>query len=166
MPPEGDLRMADTPFFVEEKIIHSVKNLLAGPVNELLGETEYPIPPIEFGTYRGGSVIAPVIALSTCEQTEKERIIRLDAYALTLTFTLPEYPEGERNGYAYAWAVATILMDDPTLGGIADRAVLTGKKYTPPKQSGTGGRLDGSFDGTPYSRRGWLCWLMAGIVPS
>jgi hypothetical protein len=80
-----------------------------------------------------------VISLFTCERSEKERIIRLDAYSLTITFTVPEHPEGERNCYAYASSVATALGENPTLGGIADRAVLTGKKYVPPKQGGTGG---------------------------
>jgi hypothetical protein len=127
------------PLYIEEAIIGAVKRFLSGRVNELLGETEYPVPPIEFGTYQGGSVIVPVIALSTCERTEKERIIRLDAYTLTITLNVPEYPEGERNAYAYAWAAATVLGDDPTLGGVVDRAVLTAKKYAPPKQSGTGG---------------------------
>jgi hypothetical protein len=113
--------------------------LLFVGVDELLEETEYPIPPIEFGNYRDGSVVVPAIALSTCEQSEKERIIRLDAYTLTITFTVPEWPGGERNCYAYASSVATALNENPTLGGVASRAVLTGKKYVPPKQSGTGG---------------------------
>jgi hypothetical protein len=131
--------MTDKGLFIEETLLNSVKKLLSGRVNELLGETEYPIPPIEFGNYRGGSAIVPVIGLSACEGSEKERIIRLDAYTLTITFTLPEWPGGERNCYACAWAAARALGDDPTLGGIASRAVLTGKKYTPPKQGGTGG---------------------------
>ena len=131
--------MTDKPLSIEEILLNSLKKLLSGRVNKLLEETEYPIPPIEFGNYRGGSVIAPVIALSTGERSEKERIIRLDAYTLTITFTVPEHPEGERNGYAYAWAAATALGENPTLGGAVDRAVLTGKKYVPPKQGGTGG---------------------------
>jgi hypothetical protein len=134
--------MTDKSLFIEENIINSVKKLLSGRVNELLGETEYPIPPVEFGNYRGGSAIAgacsPAIALSTCERSEKERIIRLDAYSLTITFTVPEHPEGERNCYAYAASVATALGEDPTLGGVVDRAVLTGKEYIPPKHPGTG----------------------------
>jgi hypothetical protein len=125
--------------FIEEKIFNSVKKLLSGRVKEFLGETECPLPPIEFGNYRGGSVIVPVITLSTCERTEKERIIRLDAYTLTITFVVPEGPEAERNCYAYASSVATALGDDPTLGGAVDRAELTGKKYILPKQGGTGG---------------------------
>jgi hypothetical protein len=41
--------MTDKSLFIEEIIINSLKSLLAGRVNELLEETEYPIPPIEFG---------------------------------------------------------------------------------------------------------------------
>jgi hypothetical protein len=131
--------MTDKSLFIEENVLNSVKKFLSGRVNELLGEVEYPIPPIEFGSYRGGSVVVPAISLSTCERSEKERIIRLDAYSLTITFTVPEWPEGERNCYAYASSVATALGENPTLGGAVGRAVLTGKKYAPPKQSGTGG---------------------------
>jgi hypothetical protein len=135
--------MTDKSLFIEEIIINSLKSLLSGRVNELLGETEYPIPPVEFGNYRGGSAVvgacSPVVALSTCERSEKERIVRLDAYTLTIAFTAPEWPGGERNCYAYASSVAAALRENPTLGGAVDRAVLTGKKYVPPKQSGTGG---------------------------
>jgi hypothetical protein len=150
--------MTDKELFIEEKLLNSVKKLLSGRINELLEETEYPIPPIEFGqsgftglssefrqgrnstaSYGSGSAVAPVISLSSCERTEKERIVRLDAYTLTITFTVPEWPGGERNCYAYAVTVATALRENPTLGGVVDRAELTGKEYTPPKQSGTGG---------------------------
>ena len=129
-------------YYIEEKLVDAVKNLLAGRVNELLGETDCPVPLVEFGQsgfYGGGSVVVPVISLSTCERSEKERIIRLDAYTLTVAFTVPEHPEGERNCYAYASSVAAALKENPTLGGVVDRAELMGKKYVPPKQSGTGG---------------------------
>jgi hypothetical protein len=135
--------MTDKTLFIEEILSNSLKSLLTGRVNELLGELEYPIPPIEFGNYRGGSVAAgacsPAIALSACERTEKERIVRLDAYTLNITFTLSEYPEGERFCYAYASSVATAVGENPTLGGTVNRAALAGKKYAPPAQSGTGG---------------------------
>jgi hypothetical protein len=130
--------MTDKELFIEEIIINSLKKLLSGRVNKLLEETEYPIPLVEFGSYRGGSVVVPAINLSTCERSEKERVVRLDAYTLTVTFTVPEWPDGERNCYAYAASVATVLGEKPTLGGAASRAELTGKKYIPPKQSGTG----------------------------
>jgi hypothetical protein len=131
--------MTDKTLFIEENIINSLEKLLSGPVNELLGEMEYPIPLIEFGNYRAGSAAVPVVALSTCERSEKERIVRLDTYTLTITFTVPEHLAGERNCYAYASSVATALKENPTLDGIADRAELAGKKYVPPKQNGTGG---------------------------
>jgi hypothetical protein len=131
--------MTDKALSTEEILLNSVKKLLSGRVNELLGETGYPIPPIEFGNYQGGSAVVPVITLSTCERAEKERIVRLDAYTLTIALAVPEHPEGERNCYAYASSAAVALRDDPTLGGAVDRAELAGKKYAPPKQSGTGG---------------------------
>jgi hypothetical protein len=130
--------MTDKGLFIEEIIINSFKSLLTGRVNELLEGTEYPIPPIEFSNYRGGSVVVPTIALSACERSEKERIIRLDAYTLTITFAVPEHPTGERNCYAYASMVATVLLENPTLGGAVSRAALAGKKYAPPKHPGTG----------------------------
>jgi hypothetical protein len=130
--------MTDKALFIEEIVLNSVKKLLLGRVNELLEETEYPIPPIEFDTYRGGFAVVPVIALSTCERSEKERIVRMDAYTLTIAFTVPEGLDSERNCYAYAGAVAVALGKDPTLGGVVDRAELAGKKYSPPKCAGTG----------------------------
>jgi hypothetical protein len=119
--------------FIEKRIIHGVYLLLTQRVNQLLEEMEYPIPPIEFGSYRGGSVVVPVINLSTCERTEKERIVRLDTYTLTIAFTVPERNDSELLCYAYATAVDRALAEDPALGGVAERAVLTGKKYVEPK---------------------------------
>ncbi|GHV46966.1 hypothetical protein AGMMS49546_35950 [Spirochaetia bacterium] len=119
--------------FTEESIINSIRKLLAGRVNEILAETEFSIPLIEFGGYEGGTSINPMIRLSTCERTEKERVIRVDAYALSITFTLPENPDSELHCYAYAAAVDRALAENPALGGIADRVVLTGKKYNRPK---------------------------------
>jgi hypothetical protein len=133
------------PHCIEEILLNSVKTLLSGRVNELLGEMEFPLPPVECGqsSFAGLSGAAysmvPVIRLSACERSEKERIIRLDAYSLTITFTVPEGPEAERDCYAYAWAADRAVGEDPALGGAASRAVVTGKKYSPPKHPGTGG---------------------------
>ena len=115
-----------------------MKRLLAGQVNEILGKAEFPIPLIEFGDYSGGSVVVPVISLSTCERMEKERIVRLDTYSLTITLALPENPESELHCYAYAAAVDRAMAEDPALGGVASRAVLMGKKYIPPKKAHCG----------------------------
>jgi hypothetical protein len=66
---------------------------------------------------------------------EKERIIRLDAYSMAIAFTLRETPESELYCYAYAAAVSKAIDEKPTLGGVADRAIVTGKKYMPPKKA-------------------------------
>jgi hypothetical protein len=133
--------------YIEESIVGGVRGLLSGRVNELLGEAEFPVPPIELGRYRGGDVAVPVIGLSGGERTEKERIVRADVYSLTIAFTVPEEPSdqrsvGERRCYAYAAAVETALEEDTTLGGVVDRAELTGKRYSPPKQPGIGGNWE------------------------
>ena len=93
-----------------------------------------PIPIIEFGDYEGGTVVVPDIALSACERTEKERIIRQDTYLLSVTFEIPETRESENHLYAYSTAFIMAACENPTLGGIADRVVITGKKYQPPKK--------------------------------
>ena len=119
--------------FIEQQIIGAVRKLLTGRVNELLHDFEFDIPIIEFGDYGCGYAVSPVISLSSCEKSEKERIIRLDAYSLAITFSLPETFETETQCYAYAGAVCMALKENPTFGGVADRAVVTGEKYTPPK---------------------------------
>jgi hypothetical protein len=125
--------------FIEESIVNAVKNLLLRRVNELLGEMDCPVPSVEFGDYRGGSVVVPVVSLAGCERSEKERIIRVDVYSVTVVFVVPESGDVERYCYAYAAVVDRALRDDPALGGVADRAVVSGKKYVPPKCPGTGG---------------------------
>jgi len=120
--------------FIEIQILSAIKKLLIGRVNELLSELEFPIPPVEFSEYRGGAVIVPAICLYACERSEKERIIRLDAYTLTIRFTLPEATETELFCYAYADAVCRALGENPTLGGVADRAAISGRKYNQPNK--------------------------------
>jgi hypothetical protein len=95
---------------------------------------DFVVPSIEFGMYTGGLAVIPAITLSVCERTEKERIIKVDAYSLTISITPPEVPENESYCYAYASAVCKAFEENPTLGGIVDRAVITAKKYVPPKK--------------------------------
>jgi hypothetical protein len=114
------------------RIIAAVKEMLVGRVNELLGDLQFAIPIIEFSDYKGGDVVVPVVALTSCESTEKERIIRLDAYTVTITFSLPENDDSEFYLYVYSAMVSRALEGNPTIGGIAERAVITGKKYVEP----------------------------------
>jgi hypothetical protein len=124
--------------FIEEAITGAIKRLLTGRVNEILQQWEIVVPIIEFSAIGSNYAATPVINLSTCELTEKERIIRLDAYTLTITFSLQEHEDGELYCYAYSSAVCKAINENPTLGGVADRAVVTGKKYLPPKKPNCG----------------------------
>jgi hypothetical protein len=124
--------------FIEEAIIGAIKNLLTKRVNEKINDYNFYFPLIEFSNYTGNNAIIPVVTLVSCERTEKERIIFLDAYTLTITFTIPENPDSELYCYAYATAFEKALGEDGTLCGIVDRAVITSKKYVPPKKTDCG----------------------------
>ncbi len=124
--------------YTEEKIISAVKQLLSGRVNELLGEVLLHIPLVEFSDYAGRDVVVPVISLSGCERSEKERIIKVDAYSMTITFSVPDSEESELYCYAYSGSVRKAVDEDVTLGGVVDRAVVTGKKYVRSKTANCG----------------------------
>jgi len=124
--------------FIEQQIINAVRKLLAGKANEKLNNWNFFFPLIEFSGYGGASAIVPMISLSTCEQTEKERIIRQAVYTLAISFSIPETADSELSCYAYANAFSIVLGEDITLGGVADSAVITNKKYVPPKKLNCG----------------------------
>jgi hypothetical protein len=124
--------------YTEEAITGAVKRLLTGKVNDVLRSLEFQIPIIEFGIFRGDTVIAPLVSLSSCEQTEKERIIKQDTYSITVTFPVLDTVESEMYCYAYAAAFQKALCEDLTLGGVANRTVITSKKYVPPKKADCG----------------------------
>jgi hypothetical protein len=75
--------------------------MLSGRVWELLDETDLTVPAL--------GELRPVLKLVQCERSEKERVIRVDAYCLTITFAVPEYPEAERTAYAYGWAGLALI---------------------------------------------------------
>jgi len=124
--------------FIELQILEAVRGLLVGKVNELLGDMPLQIPFIEFSDYKGGAAVVPVIVLSSCERNEKERLLLIDAYSLSITFNVPETAEVELYCYAYAAAIGKALYLNPTLGGVADRVLVTGKKYIQPKTANNG----------------------------
>ena len=119
---------------IQEAVIGAVKGLLSGRVNEILRDEEFDTPVIEFGNYSGESCVVPVVALASCEKSEKERIICIDAYSVSITFSLPDKFETESQCYAICAAVCMALKENPTLGGVVDRAVVVGEKYAPPKK--------------------------------
>jgi len=123
---------------IETRILSAVRGLLAGRVNEILREMENVVPVVEFGDYDGEGSVVPVIVLASCKQTEKERIIRLEAYTVSISFSLPESQESELYCYAYSGAISRAVYDNPTLSGVVDKAVITGKKYIAPKKQHCG----------------------------
>jgi len=124
--------------FTEQKIINAIKKLLTGNFNAYLLQLDFQISVVEFGIFRGVNVIAPLITLASCEQTEKERIVKQDAYSMTVTFPVLDTVESELFCFAYADAFQKVLVDDETLVGVADRAIITAKKYVPPKKPNCG----------------------------
>jgi len=124
--------------FIELQIIEAVKKLLTVNVNEIIEKWNFFLPLVEISSYSGGSAIVPVITLSSCEQTEKERIIKIDSYSLTISFSIPETSDSELYCYAYSNAFDKALSLDKTLGGIAECATITNRKYNPPKKSNCG----------------------------
>jgi hypothetical protein len=124
--------------FIEIKIISAVRKLLTERVNEIFQQWEFVVPIIEFGNIGSGYAMSPVISLTSCERTEKERIIRLDAYSMSISLSLREHEDGELYCYGFAYAFEKALGEDVTLCGIVDRAVITGKKYMPPKKPNCG----------------------------
>jgi len=124
--------------FIEIRILNAVKRLLDGKVNELINDLDLQIPLIEFSEYRGGDTVVPLVSLNTCERSEKERLVRIDAYTVTVSFSVPDTEDGELKCYAYAYAVCKAFELNPALDGVADRAVVTEKKYMPPKSAGCG----------------------------
>ena len=130
--------MTDNNVFIEQRIIEAVRGLLTGRVNEILGNWEFLVPVIEFSNFANRHTVAPAVSLTSCERTEKERIIRLDAYSVSITFSIQETQETELYCYGYASAVCKALGENPSLGGVVDRAVVSGKKYSSPKKPGCG----------------------------
>ena len=124
--------------FIEQRIITAVKELLAGRVNEILNEAIYKILLIEFGNYETVNKVNPKVELTTCEWTEKERILQIDTYTLTIILEIKETKESELFCYTYANAITRAIKENPTLNGIADRALMTNKKYVSPKKSNCG----------------------------
>jgi len=128
--------------FIEQQIIIAVRKLLTERVNEVLQAEEFGMPFVEFGDYGGSGSVVPAITLVTCEKSDKERIVRLAAYSVIITFSLPETFEVERHCYGITAAVGMALKENPTLGGVVDRAVVIGEKYIPPKKLNCGEKWD------------------------
>jgi len=120
--------------FIELQIIEAVKKLLTVKVNEIIEKWDVFFPLVEVSNYKGTSAINAVYLLSSCERTEKERIINIDCYSLSVNFSVPETVDSELYCYAYGNAFDKALSLDKTLGGIVECATITATKYIPPKK--------------------------------
>jgi hypothetical protein len=65
-------------------------------------------------------------------------LLFIDAYSLSISFNIPETADAELFCYAYAAAICKALYLNPTLGGVADSVLVTGKKYIQPKTANCG----------------------------
>ena len=124
--------------FVEIRIITAARKLLGETVNGYFDNLEYQLPIIEFNNYANRYFVTPAIIITGCEQTEKERVIRLSAYSVTITCNIPETPESSLYAFAYLAGIRKAVAENPTLGGVVDRTVLTSERIVPPKVAGCG----------------------------
>lgn len=131
---------------IEIQILEAVKKLVSGRVNEIINDWQENLPVIEFGNYQSANVITPVIALVSCEKTEKDRIIRLDCYTLTISFSITDTDDNECNCYVMVAAIIRAFCEDPTLGGAVNRIEIIGAKYMHPKKQGYGESCDVSIN--------------------
>jgi hypothetical protein len=115
----------------EEMLLEMTAELLSGGVNFYLNELDETVPLFEIdGQHKLGAYgVKPDIDISDCELSEKERVIRLQAYTLTITFCVKSF-EHKRLLYIYAYAIEKAIACDPTFGGVADRVALIHKKYS------------------------------------
>jgi hypothetical protein len=115
----------------EEMLLEMTAALLGGAVNFYLNELDETLPQFEIDVRHklGGYGVVPVIDISECELSDKERVIKLQAYTLKISFSV-KGSENKRLLYVYAYAIEQAINDDVTFGGVADRVALVHKKYS------------------------------------
>jgi hypothetical protein len=116
---------------VEEKILGAVWVLVLNGMNDVLENIDDDVPALEKrgSALAGDCVKRPVsgsVGLEKVERTEKERIVRLDAYRVVVTITA-----SESDCYRYAYALEKAIGDDVTLCGVAENVLFENKVYTP-----------------------------------
>jgi len=126
----------------EKKILGAIRKLFVDDVNKLLEELSFHVPTLEFGTHGGREVIIPNVSLSACEQSEKERIVFVNAYAVEISLPVDDLRDwdGELLAFAYGAAVRRAVRLNSSLDGIVDRTVITNMDYVEPKRRFCGDR--------------------------
>jgi hypothetical protein len=120
---------------MEEKILRAVGDLVVAGVNGVLEGLDVAVPLVEgvAGDGFGGYGVRPAVSVAAVERSGKERIVRLDAYAVPVVFSAPL-----ADCYRYAYALERALAADCSLGGVADWAELVSKRYAPGKAAARG----------------------------
>jgi len=125
--------------FAEIAIANAVKKLLCEDANRLLEALDFRIPYFEFGDYSGNDVVNPDITILSCERSEKERIVLVNAYAVEIAVPVADCGhDGELFAYAYGAAISGAARLNGTLDGIVDRIAVTECRYAPPKRRNCG----------------------------
>jgi len=126
----------DLPVSFEKKILGAIRKLLVDDVNKLLEGLSFHVPTLEFGTHSGREVIVPHVSLSACERSEKERIVFVNAYTVEIGIPVDDLRDwdGELLAFAYGAAIRRAVRLNPSLGGLADRTVITKMDYLEPKR--------------------------------
>ena len=111
---------------IEEKIEGAVWVLLLDGVNDFLGSIDDDVPLVERNTGGFAARRSPraVVEFAAAERTEKERIVRLDAYTVKVLFDAPE-----SFCYRYAYALDKAVEANSTLGGLAERVLFEKRTY-------------------------------------
>ncbi|MDR0908210.1 MAG: hypothetical protein LBM77_00435 [Spirochaetaceae bacterium] len=116
---------------MEDLILTAIRHRVVPAVNEILdGEDEGrgQAPPfLEFEACFGSGTVRPEVSVLSCERNKKERIVQVDAYLVEIVIETTD----EVAGFRYAAAFDEALAGNSTMGGVADRAVIVGKKYSP-----------------------------------
>jgi len=124
------------PVSMEVKIRGAVRALLVDDVNGLLDGLGFHVPSLELGDSGGREAVVPLVSLAASERTEKERIVRVNAYSVEIQIPVDDLREwdGETLAYCYGAAIERAVGVDNSLGGIVDRAVITKMEYVRPKR--------------------------------
>jgi hypothetical protein len=68
--------------------------------------------------------VVPSVSLSDCESTEKERILRVECYSVSV-----EIKAAERLRWLYTHALKQVLADDRTLSGLCAEVKFSRSVY-------------------------------------
>ena len=116
---------------VEIELLERLEILFLGRVNELLYDEEARLAP--FRDFSGVGLashdkIRAGLNIDECEQTEKERLLKMCAWTITIDFKVRD--DGERKRFYYGTALEQALFEDRTLGGLAASISLIKTKYS------------------------------------